>query len=73
MPTLNEIDVKLHLSYLVLAMSTGIEAIVVTRPENILAKKWQNMPSCTYRLNLPSFIYPENITKMLETDSQSAL
>ena len=69
MPTPNEIDVKLYLSYLVLAMSTGIEAIVVTRPENILAKKWQNMPSCTYRVNFPSFIYPENITTVLDADS----
>ena len=30
---------------LVLAMSTGIEAIVVTRPEIMEATKWQKMPS----------------------------
>ncbi len=30
---------------LVLAMSTGIEAMVVTRPEIIEARKWQNIPS----------------------------
>ena len=54
-------------------MSTGIEAIVVTRPENILAKKWQNMPSCTYRVNLPSFKYPENITTVLNTYSRFLL
>ena len=31
---------------LVLAMSTGIEAIVVTSPEIMEATKWQKIPSC---------------------------
>ncbi len=30
-----------------MAMSTGMEAIVVTRPEIMEARKWQNIPSCT--------------------------
>ena len=29
-------------------MSTGMDAAVVTNPENMEAKKWQNMPSFTY-------------------------
>jgi hypothetical protein len=37
-------------------MSTGIEAIVVTSPENMLAKKWQNIPSLTYSVKVSKFL-----------------
>ena len=37
---------------LVLAISTGMEAMVVTRPENIEAKKWQKIPSYKYKVFL---------------------
>ena len=32
-------------------MSTGMDAAVVTNPENMEAKKWQNIPSLTYPEN----------------------
>ena len=43
-------------------MSTGMEAAVVTKPENMEAKKWQNIPSLTYPANVKytfRFISPE--------------
>lgn len=42
--------------YLVLAMSTGMEAAVVTNPENILATKWQKMPSSMYSEKEPYIV-----------------
>ena len=35
----------LYVMYLVLAISTGMEAAVVTSPLIILAQKWRNIPS----------------------------
>ena len=42
-------------------MSTGMDAAVVTNPENMEAKKWQNIPSLTY---------PENEKKIYLLNAQ---
>ena len=42
----------INIAHLVLAMSTGIEATVVTNPENIEAIKWHKTPSDKKFLNL---------------------
>lgn len=46
----------MELIYLVLAISTGMDAAVVTRPDIILLTKWQKMLSWKYPGNCNRFL-----------------